>query len=184
MLRQYLDAAMRRAHYENLPDDGSYYGEIPGLDGVWANAENLEACREELASALEDWVVAGHQLGHEVPEIDRIRPAAPRTAAGPAVAAWAIADHPWGRRDRTGHRTMSLARVMSRTRRPFKGNQEKGQWLVRADAITGRAPGASAYRHARKSDRQPGAREGARGHHRAGQARPVEDVHRILLVVR
>jgi predicted RNase H-like HicB family nuclease len=61
MLRGYLDAAMRRARYEILPDDGSYYGEISGLDGLWANATTLEACRDELASALEDWVVAGLQ---------------------------------------------------------------------------------------------------------------------------
>jgi predicted RNase H-like HicB family nuclease len=70
MLRRYLDAAMHRARYEILPDNGSYYGEIPGLDGVWANAVTLETCREELASALEDWVVAGLRLGHDLPGID------------------------------------------------------------------------------------------------------------------
>ena len=48
MLRQYIGAAMRRAHYEMLSDDGSYYGEIPGFEGVFANAEKLEACREQL----------------------------------------------------------------------------------------------------------------------------------------
>ncbi len=79
MLRAYLDAAMRRARYEILPDDGSYYGEIPGLDGVWANAATLEACREELASALEDWVVAGLHLGHDLPEIDGIVLSTPQT---------------------------------------------------------------------------------------------------------
>ncbi len=79
MLRAYLDAAMRRARYEILPDDGSYYGEIPGLDGVWANAATLEACREELASALEDWVVAGFHLGHDLPEIDGIVLSTPQT---------------------------------------------------------------------------------------------------------
>jgi predicted RNase H-like HicB family nuclease len=77
MLTRYLDAAMRRARYEILPDDGSFYGEIPGLDGVWANAATLEACREELASALEDWVVAGLQLGDELPELDGITLARP-----------------------------------------------------------------------------------------------------------
>ena len=78
MLRAYLDAAMRRAKYEILSDDGSYYGEIPGLDGVWANASTLEGCRDELASALEDWVVAGLQLGDELPEIDGIRLSRPQ----------------------------------------------------------------------------------------------------------
>ena len=46
MLREYIGAAMRRAHYEILSDDGSYYGEIRGFEGVFANAETLEACRE------------------------------------------------------------------------------------------------------------------------------------------
>jgi predicted RNase H-like HicB family nuclease len=80
MLRAYLDAALRRATYEILPDDSSYYGEIPGLAGVWANAPTLEACRDELASALEDWVVAGLQLGHPLPEIAGISLPAPQLA--------------------------------------------------------------------------------------------------------
>jgi hypothetical protein len=29
VISQYLSAALRKAHYEILPDDGSYYGEIP-----------------------------------------------------------------------------------------------------------------------------------------------------------
>lgn len=46
MLTSYIRAAMRRAHYEILPDDGTFYGAIPGFQGVWANAATLEACRE------------------------------------------------------------------------------------------------------------------------------------------
>ncbi len=68
-----MDAAPQRAHYAILPADGGYDGEIPGLAGLWANAPTLEKCREELASALEDWVVAGPQFGHELREIDGIR---------------------------------------------------------------------------------------------------------------
>ena len=59
MLRQYIGAAMRHAHYEILSDDESYYGEIPGFDGVFANAETLEACREQLEEVLEDWILLG-----------------------------------------------------------------------------------------------------------------------------
>lgn len=47
---------MSQAKYEILSDDGSYYGEIPGFQGVWANAETLEECREELAEVLEEWI--------------------------------------------------------------------------------------------------------------------------------
>jgi len=36
MLTEYLRAAMRRAKYEILPDDASFYGEIPDFQGVYA----------------------------------------------------------------------------------------------------------------------------------------------------
>ncbi len=45
MLKKYIRAAMGRAHYEILVDDSSSYGEIPGFDGVYANADTLEQCR-------------------------------------------------------------------------------------------------------------------------------------------
>ncbi len=57
MLTNYIQVAMRRARYEMLPDDGTFYGEIPGLDGVYANADSLEACREELREILEEWIL-------------------------------------------------------------------------------------------------------------------------------
>ena len=57
MLSNYINAALRHAHYEILADDGSYYGEIPNFEGVYANAETLEGCREELAEVLEEWIL-------------------------------------------------------------------------------------------------------------------------------
>jgi hypothetical protein len=42
MLTEYIRAAMRRATYEIL-SDGTFYGEIPSSQGVYANAETLEA---------------------------------------------------------------------------------------------------------------------------------------------
>ena len=56
MLNNYIQAAMREAKYEILMDDGSFYGEIPGFQGVYANAETLEDCRNELAEVLEGWI--------------------------------------------------------------------------------------------------------------------------------
>ena len=56
MLTQYIQAAMRQAKYEILNDDGSFYGEIPDFQGVYANAATLEDCREELAEVLEEWI--------------------------------------------------------------------------------------------------------------------------------
>lgn len=57
MLMKYIKAALRQAKYEILPDDGTFYGEIPGFDGVYANAGTLEACREELEEVLEEWIL-------------------------------------------------------------------------------------------------------------------------------
>jgi predicted RNase H-like HicB family nuclease len=57
MLTEYLRLAMSRAHYELLGGGEGFYGEIPGFQGVLAQGETLEACREELASTLEDWLL-------------------------------------------------------------------------------------------------------------------------------
>ena len=66
MLTPYIHAAMKMAKYEIL-EDHTYYGEIPGFQGIWANADSLDACREELQSVLEDWLVLGLRMGHELP---------------------------------------------------------------------------------------------------------------------
>ena len=65
MLREYIQAAMKKARYEILPDDNAFYGEIPGFDGVYANADTLEGCREELEEVLEEWLlfrISRHQI--------------------------------------------------------------------------------------------------------------------------
>jgi predicted RNase H-like HicB family nuclease len=72
MLLEYVQAALRRAKYEILSDDGSYYGEIPVCNGVYANADNLEDCREELREVLEEWVLFRVHRNLPVPEIDGI----------------------------------------------------------------------------------------------------------------
>ena len=70
MLTRYIQAALARASYEILPDDGSYYGHIPGFAGVWANAATLEACRQELADVLEDWILLGLPKQMPLPVIE------------------------------------------------------------------------------------------------------------------
>ena len=72
MLTDYIRAAMRQAHYEILPDEEGYFGSIPDLQGVWANADTLEACREELREVLEEWILIGLKMGYSIPQIDGI----------------------------------------------------------------------------------------------------------------
>jgi predicted RNase H-like HicB family nuclease len=70
MVSEYVSAALGKAHYEILPDDGSYYGEIPGFEGVYANAKTLEACREELREVLEEWILVRVSRGLVLPVVD------------------------------------------------------------------------------------------------------------------
>ena len=70
MLTNYIQAAMSRAKYSILEDDDTFIGKIPDCQGVWANANTLEACRDELQEVLEGWIILGLRLGHTLPVID------------------------------------------------------------------------------------------------------------------
>ena len=80
MLTKYIQAALRKAKYEILPDDGSFYGEIPGFQGVYANADQLEKCREELEEVLEEWLLLGISRNHTLPVVDGIELTVKETA--------------------------------------------------------------------------------------------------------
>lgn len=72
VLSEYLSAAMRRATFEVIEDDGSFYGRIPALEGVWANSAKLEDCRAELEQVLEEWLLLRLSERLPIPEIDGI----------------------------------------------------------------------------------------------------------------
>ena len=72
MLTRYLQAAMRQAKYEIIEDDGGFYATIPGLQGVWANAPTLEACRDQLEEVLEDWLLLSLTRNLPIPPIEGI----------------------------------------------------------------------------------------------------------------
>ena len=67
MLANYLDKAMELAVYEIIQEEGVYWGEIPGLQGVWARHATLEGCRRELREALSDWIALRLRLGLPIP---------------------------------------------------------------------------------------------------------------------
>ena len=54
-MAEYVAAAMREARYEVL-EDGTWYAEIPGLKGVWSDADNREQSQKELEEVLEEWI--------------------------------------------------------------------------------------------------------------------------------
>lgn len=65
MLTEFIDKKLKTAKYKILKDS-SYFGEIPGLRGVWASAKTLEGCRKELQEALEDWILLKIGSGEDV----------------------------------------------------------------------------------------------------------------------
>ena len=71
MLTEYIEKAMRLAHYE-LMENGRCWGEIPPLQGVWAEGQTLEECRDALREVLEDWLLVGLRRGHRIPVVEGI----------------------------------------------------------------------------------------------------------------
>ncbi len=81
MLLEYLSAALDRAHYEMIEDETPFYGEIPGVQGVWASGGTLEQCRRNLAQALEDWVLFTISRGEAPPPIGEVKLELPHPVA-------------------------------------------------------------------------------------------------------
>lgn len=71
MLIEYIQHAMRHAHYE-LMENQRFFGSVPACKGAWGEAATLEECREELQAALESWVMSGLRHGDTLPVIDGI----------------------------------------------------------------------------------------------------------------
>ena len=69
MLTEYIQAALRRSVYKQL-EDQTWFAEIPGFEGVWANAATVEACRSELAEVLEEWLLFKIHDHDPIPSLD------------------------------------------------------------------------------------------------------------------
>lgn len=81
MLSQYMSKALEKAEYKKL-DDGTWFAEIPGFTGVWANAPTVEACRSELLEVLEEWLLLKLRDGDPIPVIDGIELKIAEVASG------------------------------------------------------------------------------------------------------
>jgi len=69
MLTEYIQAALARSEYKVL-DDQTWFAEIPGFEGVWANAATVEACRSELCEVLEEWLILKLRDHDPIPIVD------------------------------------------------------------------------------------------------------------------
>ena len=72
ILAEYIELAMRDADFAIFVEDGTYFGEIYGFQGVWANADTLEECRKELAEVLEGWIILGIEHGDPIPDLPSV----------------------------------------------------------------------------------------------------------------
>jgi hypothetical protein len=70
MLTEYIDAAMRKSKYKQLGGGEGYFGTIPGFRGLWANARTQRACRRELRSVLEGWILVSLDHRIRMPIVD------------------------------------------------------------------------------------------------------------------
>jgi predicted RNase H-like HicB family nuclease len=70
MLVEYIQKALEKAEYKKI-DDGSWFAEIPGFEGVWANGTKVEECRKELIEVLEEWLILKLRDGDPLPVLNK-----------------------------------------------------------------------------------------------------------------
>jgi len=71
MLTRYIREAMKRARFKTL-EDGTWFGEIPSLAGVWANEPSQSECRAVLQEVLEEWLILKIRDNDPIPRLGRI----------------------------------------------------------------------------------------------------------------
>jgi predicted RNase H-like HicB family nuclease len=69
MIIEYCQKVLEKAEYKKL-EDGTWFAEIPNFRGVWANGETVEACRKELVTVLEEWIILKLRDRDAIPEVD------------------------------------------------------------------------------------------------------------------
>jgi len=66
MIQDYLNASLKKARYKQL-ENGEWFAEIPGYEGVWATGGTVEECRHELIEVLEEWLILKIRDRGEIP---------------------------------------------------------------------------------------------------------------------
>jgi predicted RNase H-like HicB family nuclease len=72
MLTNYIQAALACAKWEILCD-GSFYGSIPGIPGVYACCRKLDDSIHELQEVLEEWLLLGFIRQTPIPEAGGVK---------------------------------------------------------------------------------------------------------------
>lgn len=72
MITEYCLKALEKAQYRQI-DDESWFADIPGFTGVWANGASVEDCRKELIEVLEEWLILKLRDKEQVPVLDGLK---------------------------------------------------------------------------------------------------------------
>ncbi|GAB2557521.1 type II toxin-antitoxin system HicB family antitoxin [Spirosoma areae] len=67
MIAEFIQAALRRAHYEL--EEGMFYADVPELPGVLAYGSTVEECRNQLVEVIEGWLLVGIRHGDVIPAL-------------------------------------------------------------------------------------------------------------------
>lgn len=73
-LSDYIDWAMHRAQYARN-GDGTFFGEIPGFQGVWSCGDTEASAAQELKAVLQEWVSLLLERGLSLPPVVESEPA-------------------------------------------------------------------------------------------------------------
>lgn len=71
MIIEYIHAALAKARFERIGDPEPFYGEIPGLKGVWASGKTLASCRRNLSGVIKGWAMIRLRKSLPIPKIRR-----------------------------------------------------------------------------------------------------------------
>lgn len=73
LIDRYVDAAMRRASLEWIPEDPVWYAEVSALPDVWASGKSEDEALAELRSVIRGWVLLKiEEQDRDFPELDAI----------------------------------------------------------------------------------------------------------------
>jgi predicted RNase H-like HicB family nuclease len=72
LFARYMKAAMRRVQVKQLQDD-TWYLDLKGFPGVWANGESIKDASESLEEVLLDWLLLKiMDEDRDIPIVDQI----------------------------------------------------------------------------------------------------------------
>lgn len=83
---EFVAEAIKYAKYEHCNQTESWTASVEEFPGCWAQAETVEAARQELLEVIEGWLLLGIRAGDKIPPIGNKRLGLPEVTAPRALA--------------------------------------------------------------------------------------------------